>query len=174
MKPGYLLPCLALCSNFAFADQNDSCAGLVGSALTECRGNQQALKQKQIEQQLQQQEERQNQLDKQQRDVQALLENMRQQNETMRQQNEDLRKQLERDAATQRARPATAGAPDPGRNQELSRWKAENPWFGSDYARTQLAMRYIRELQTERPELGGRELLDAVSAKVAATFGARQ
>jgi hypothetical protein len=34
-------------------------------------------------------------------------------------------------------------------------------------------MRYIKELQQERPELAGRELLDAVSAKTNEAFGNR-
>jgi hypothetical protein len=62
---------------------------------------------------------------------------------------------------------------DDSRSQDLKSWKADNPWFGSDYARTQFAMRYIKQLQQERPDLAGRELLDAVSTKVNETFGAK-
>jgi hypothetical protein len=34
-------------------------------------------------------------------------------------------------------------------------------------------MRYMKELQQERPDLGGRALLDALSTKVDETFGAK-
>ena len=34
-------------------------------------------------------------------------------------------------------------------------------------------MRYMKQLQKERPDLAGRELLDAVSTKVDETFGAK-
>jgi chromosome segregation ATPase len=150
---------------------------LEGSALSECRSTQQTLQrtlqlQRQLEQQLQQQQERQNQLDQQQREVQQQLENMRLQNES-------LRKQLEIEAANQRARPvATVAAgnqdlPDAARSQDLKAWRAANPWYGTDYSRTQFAARYIKQLQKEHPDLSRRELLDAVSLKVDETFGAQ-
>jgi hypothetical protein len=41
-----------------------------------------------------------------------------------------------------------------------------------DYAKTEFAMRYAKQLQRERPDLVGRPLLDAVSKKVKDTFGA--
>jgi hypothetical protein len=166
MKPSCLLFCLAVFSGAICAEQTDSCAGLEGTTLTQCRNNQQTLRQQErLEQQLQLQEERQNQLDKQQREVQQQLESMRLQNES-------LRKQLEREAANSSARPVATVATDSSKSPELKRWKADNPWFGSDYARTQFAMRYTKQLQKERPDLAGRELLDAVSAKVNETFGA--
>jgi hypothetical protein len=88
----------------------------------------------------------------------------------LRLQNESLRKQLEREAASPPVGPvATASA----KNADLASWKAENPWYGRDYARTQFATRYVKQLEKERPELGGRELLDAVSMKVNETFGAQ-
>jgi hypothetical protein len=59
------------------------------------------------------------------------------------------------------------------KSEDLKNWKAANPWFGSDYSKTQLAMRYMKQLQKDRPDLAGRELLDAVSTKVDETFGAR-
>jgi hypothetical protein len=164
MKTTCLLLGLSVFSVAIHAEPPDPCAGLEGSGLTQCRNNQQTLRlQERLELQLQQQQERQNQLDKQQREVQQQLEGLRLQNE-------DLRKQLERDAANQNARPAAAGL---AKNPEIQRWRAENPWFGSDYPRTQFAMRYIDQLQRERPDLAGRELLDALSAKVNATFGPR-
>ncbi len=128
--------------------------------MAQCRSTQQTLRQQELlEQQIQQQQERQNQLDKQQREVQQQLESMRLQNES-------LRKQLEREMANPPSRPAA----DASKNPDLKSWKADNPWFGTDYARTQFATRYIKQLQQERPDLSGRELLDALSAKVNETF----
>ena len=89
----------------------------------------------------------------------------------MRLQNESLRRQLARETMNQPARPVTTVAPAASTSQDLKNWKADNSWFGSDYARTQFAMRYMRQLQHERPDLGGRELLDALSTKVNDTFG---
>ena len=164
LKPVCLLICLAAFSQTVCAEPSDSCSGLEGAGLSQCRTNQQTLRQQErLEQQLQQQQERQNQLDKQQREVQQQLESMRLQNES-------LRKQLEREAA----QPVRAMATDPTdstRSREITSWKADNPWFGSDYARTQFAMRYTKQLQQQRPELAGRQLLDAVSMKVNETFG---
>jgi TolA-binding protein len=141
---------------------------LEGTALTLCRSNQQTLKlQQQLEQQLQQQQERQNQLDKQQREVQQQL-------ETMRLQNEALKKQLELEAANRPVTPAAKAVDASTRNADLKTWKAQNPWYGTDYARTQFATRYMKKLEKERPDLAGRELLDAVSAKVNETFGTKQ
>jgi septal ring factor EnvC (AmiA/AmiB activator) len=139
--------------------------------LTQCRAYQQTLRQEErLEQQLQQQQERQNQLDQQQREVQQQLESMRLQNES-------LRKQLEtsseapRPEATDYSRSAESRSTEL-RNAELRSWRADNLWYGTDYARTQFATRYIQQLQQERPDLSGRELLDALSTKVHETFGA--
>jgi TolA-binding protein len=167
MKPVCLLLCVAALPAGICAEQMDSCAGLEGSASARCRDTQQTLRQQQqLELQLQQQQERQNQLDKQQREVQQQLESMRQQNES-------LRKQLEREIANRPAGPAATASTDASRSQEIKSWKADNPWFGSDYAKTQFAMRYIKQLQQEHPDLAGRELLDALSMKVNETFAAR-
>ena len=167
MKRGCLLLCLGVFSAPIYAEQTDSCAGLVGAGLAQCQSTQQTLRQQErLEKLLQQQQERQNELDKQQREVQQQLESMRLQNES-------LRKQLEREAAQQPPRSTVTTATDPSRGQEIKSWKADNPWFGSDYARTQFAMRYVKQLEQERPDLGGRELLDAVSTKVNETFGAK-
>jgi TolA-binding protein len=171
VKTGCLCLCLVFFSGAICAEQTDSCAGLAGSALNQCRSNEQTLRQEErLEQMLQQQQERQNQLDKQQREVQQQLESMRLQNES-------LRKELERETANQRTRPASADAADAAKNAEVKNaavksWKADNPWFGSDYVKTQFAMRYVKQLQQEHPDLAGRELLDALSTKVNATFGA--
>ena len=153
------------------AQQTDPCAGLAGVALGQCQGNQQKLLRQQLDQQQQQiqtQQERQNQLDRQQRQIQQQLESMRLQNES-------LRKQLDLDkSANQAAQPAAAGnSKTPEINpSELKSWKSDNPWYGTDYARTQFAMRYTKQLQQERPDLVGRPLLDAISAKVRDTFPA--
>jgi hypothetical protein len=150
-----------------WAQQADPCAGLAGSALGQCRGDQQKLQQRQLEQQqelLQQQQERQNQLAEQQRQMQKQLEDMRFQNEL-------LRKQLEQDrSANPSVQVSAAGY---SKNPEaIKDWKSDNPWFGMNYAKTQFAMRYAKELQRERPDLVGRPFLDAVSDKVRDTFGA--
>ena len=86
-------------------------------------------------------------------------------------QDELLRKQLEHEKSANQS--AAAAATDYSKSGELKSWKADNPWFGSDYARTQFAMRYAKQLQQERPDLAGRPFLDAISAKVRDTFGAR-
>jgi TolA-binding protein len=148
------------------AQQADPCAGLAGSALGQCRGDQQKLQQQKLEQQqeqLQQQQERQNQLAEQQRQMQQQLEDMRLQNEFF-------RKQLEQDKAANQ--PVRASVADYSKAPEIKSWKSDNPWFGMDYAKTEFAMRYAKQLQRERPELVGRPFLDAVSEKVRGTFGA--
>ena len=101
-----------------------------------------------------------------QRQIQRQLENMRLQNET-------LRNQLDHEkSANQSAQPA---ATDSSKTTELKAlelrsWRSDNPWYGTDYARTQVAMRYARQLQQERPDLVGRPFLDAISKKVRDTF----
>ena len=154
-----------------YAQQADPCAGLEGVALGQCQGNQQKLQRQQLDQQkqeLQEQQERQNQLDEQQRQI-------RQQLEDMRLQNEMLRKQLDQE------KPVHQAAPPPAANisktlelktPELKSWKSENPWYGSDYAKTKFAMRYAKQLQQERPDLVGRPFLDAVATRVRETFDA--
>jgi TolA-binding protein len=172
MKTSCLLLGLAVFSGPICAEQTEPCAGLEGAVLTQCRTNQQTLRQEEhLEQLIQQQQERQNELDKQQREVQQQLESMRLQNES-------LRKELEREAANQRARPvamdaANAAKSADSRSAEVKSWRADNPWFGSDYVKTSFAMRYIKQLQQEHPDLAGRDLLDALSMKVTQTFGAK-
>jgi TolA-binding protein len=149
-----------------WAQQADPCAGLAGVALGQCRGDQQKLQQQQLEQQqeqLKQQQERQNQLAEQQRQMQQQLENMRLQNEL-------LKKQLEHDTSVIQS--VHASATDYSKSPDVKSWKSENPWFGTDYARTQFAMRYAKQLQRDQPDLVGRPFLDALSAKVSDTFGA--
>lgn len=69
--------------------------------------------------------------------------------------------------------PAPVPATDRSTTPELKGWKSDNPWFGSDYAKTAFAMRYAKQLQQERPELVGRPFFDALSAKVNETFGVK-
>jgi cephalosporin hydroxylase len=90
--------------------------------------------------------------------------------ENMRLQNELLQKQVEQDRSV--SRPVRASATDYSKASEVKRWKSENPWYGRDYAKTEFAMRYAKQLQQEQPDLVGRPFLDAVSAKVSDTFGA--
>jgi septal ring factor EnvC (AmiA/AmiB activator) len=163
MKASSLLLCLWIVSTAVCAEATDSCAGLADSALNECRVNQQILRQQQLEQLLQQQQDRQNELDKQQREI-------RQQLESMRVENQSLREQLRREPASQTVQPVATHSAS---TAELKSWKSENPWFGSDYVKTQFAMRYLKQLQQERPDLAGRELLDALSMKVNETYAAR-
>ena len=174
----YLLPVyLAVYSAPILAQQPDPCAGLVGVALAQCQTSQQKLQQleqqqhqlqqqqqmlEQQQQQLQQEQERQNQLNEQQRQFQQQLESMQRQNEL-------LRKQLEQGKSANQ--PAQAPATSYSKPEELKSWKADNPWFGSDYTKTQFAVRYAKQLQQERPDLVGRPFLDAISAKVKDTFG---
>ena len=154
-----------------YAQQADPCAGLAGAALGQCQGNQQKLLRQQLDQQQQQiqsQQERQNQLDQQQRQIQQQLENMRLQNEV-------LRKQMDHEkSANQSAQPpATEYSKTPElKSRELKSWKSDNPWYGTDYAKTQFAMRYAKQLQQERPDLVGRPFLDAISAKVRDSYPA--
>jgi len=165
MKSYVLAFSLAAFPAAIYAQQADPCAGLAGSALGQCRGDQQKLQQQLLEQQqaqLQQQQERQNQLAEQQRQMQQQLENMRLQNEL-------LRNQLEHDKSATQA--VQASATDYSKTPEIKSWKSDNPWYGMDYAKTQFAMRYAKQLQRERPDLAGRPFLDAVSDKVRDTFG---
>ncbi len=163
LKRGCLLLCLAAVAGAPAAEQTDACAGLEDSALAQCRSTQQTLRQQeQLEQQLQQQQQRQIELDKEQREEQQQL-------EVLREENEGLRRQLERQPANPPARAAaTAGLTA----ADFKAWRAANPWYGTDYAKTQVASRYMKQLQQQRPELPGRDLLDAVSAKVNETFPA--
>jgi TolA-binding protein len=154
-----------------YAEQADPCAGLAAIALGQCQGNQQKLLRQQLDQQQQQiqtQQERQNQLDQQQRQIQQQLENMRLQNEI-------LHNQLDHEkSANQSAQPPATDYSKSAelKTAELKSWKSDNPWYGSDYPKTQFAMRYAKQLQKDRPDLVGRPFLDAISAKVRDTFPA--
>jgi TolA-binding protein len=162
---------LAVCFVTTYAQEADPCAGLTGVALGQCQGNQQKLLRQQLDQQQQQiqtQQERQNQLDQQQRQMQQQLEKMRLQNETLRNQLDQ-----EKSANLSAQPPATDYSKTSAlKTLELKSWKSDNPWYGTDYGKTQFAMRYARQLQQERPDLVGRPFLDAISAKVRDTFPA--
>jgi TolA-binding protein len=180
--------CVTIC-----AQQADPCTALSGSALNRCQVNQQRLQQQQLTQQQQQVTQLQQQLAQQQQQLAQQQEQLKHQQEQLAQQQQQfvrqqqqlqqqqeaqqqlkeqqlLSKQLEHEKSANQ--PVQAAATDYSKRQEVKSWKADNPWFGSDYARTQFAMRYARQLQQERPDLVGRPFLDAVAAKVRDQFGA--
>jgi hypothetical protein len=95
---------------------------------------------------------------------------MQQQLENMRLQNELLQKQLEHERSANQ--PVQRSVADYSKTAEVKSWRSDNPWFGTDYAKTEFATRYAKQLQREQPDLVGRPFLDAVSEKVTATFGA--
>jgi len=64
-----------------------------------------------------------------------------------------------------------AQALDDNLTPEFRAWHKANPWYGADRERTEFARNYFKQLVQERPDLSGRPLLDAVSRKVAETFG---
>jgi septal ring factor EnvC (AmiA/AmiB activator) len=166
MKSYLLALSLAAFPATIFAQQADPCAGLAGFALGQCHADQQKLLQQQMENQqaeLKQQQDRQNQLAEQQRQMQQQLENMRLQNEL-------LQKQLEHERSANQ--PVQRSVADYSKTAEVKSWRSDNPWFGTDYAKTEFATRYAKQLQREQPDLVGRPFLDAVSEKVTATFGA--
>jgi TolA-binding protein len=162
MKCYLLAFCLAVFSQTICAQQADPCTALSGSALERCQVNQQKLQQQQLTEQQKQLTQLQQQLAQQQQQL-------AQQQEQLKQQQEQLKQQQEHEKSANQ--PAASVATD-AKREELRSWKADNPWFGSDYARTQLAMRYAKQLQGERPDLVGRPFLDAISAKVKDTFDA--
>jgi hypothetical protein len=189
MKWHVLGLCLAAFSATIPAQEADPCAGLAGVALGQCQDTQQklqrqqlaqqqrqlALQQQQLAQQQQQLAQQQQQLMRQQQDLQQQLQQQRdgqnqlnaqqpqnqKQLDGMQHQIENLTKQLEHEKS----------AKEPVQRQDFISWKADNPWYGSDYAKTRFAMRYIKLLQREQPDLAGRPFLDAVSAKVSDQFG---
>lgn len=172
MKSYLLALSVAACPAVIFAQQVDPCAGLAGSALVQCRGDQQKVQQQQLEQQLAQQQKQLQQQQQQQSELAEQQHQMQLQMENMRLQNELLQKQLENDRSV--IQTVRTSATDKSKNQDLRTWKSENPWYGRDYAKTEYAMRYAKQLQREQPDLVGRPFLDAVSAKVGDAFGTRR
>jgi TolA-binding protein len=173
LKPLIFASSLTFCSSAILAEPVDPCGGLSGSALEQCRSGQQTRQQEaldKLQERLQQQQQRQQQLDEEQRQMQVQMEQMRQQNET-------LRKQLDSQAsAIQSAQPRESDRRKAAKlnSAELNTWKSANPWYGSDYTKTAFAMRYTKQLEQEQPDLTGRPLLDAVSAKVSEQFDTRK
>ncbi len=166
IKQALLTILLIACSAAIAAQSPDSCVGLTGDLLGQCRAKQQQLQQQQLEglqRQIQEQQERQRQLDDQQRQIRDQLESMRLQNESLRQ-------QIEREKSTNP--PALPPPTDYSKTAEAKSWRSDNPWYGSNYAKTEFAIRYAKQLEHDRPDLVGRPFLDAISAKVNETFGA--
>jgi TolA-binding protein len=176
--------CLAVWSAGIHGQEADPCAGLAGAALGQCLADQQKLQRQQLTQQQQQLAQQQQQLtqqlqqltQQQQQLAQQQQRLMQQQEQLARQQQEFGQQQKQQQQQQQQTAAAVARVAEPRvsadvKRKDLESWKAENPWYGSDYARTQLAMRYAKQLQHEQPDLTGRPFLDALSAKVKDTFG---
>jgi len=175
------------------AQEADPCAGLADSALAQCQGTQQKLQRQQLAEQQRQLAQQQQQLAQQQQQLTQQQQQLaQQQQQLMRQQQqmeqdppnerpqnqrqlEDMQHRIEalstqvehQKSASQPVTPAAGEA----KRREVQDWRANNPWYGSDYPRTQYAMRYAKELQQEQPDLVGRPFLDAISAKVTDKFG---
>ncbi len=190
--------CLAFFSATIGAQEADPCAGSVGSALAECQGNQQKLQRQQLAQQQQELARQQQQLAQQQQQLTQQQQQLAQQQQQLMQQQRQLQQQQGQNQPNERPKnqqqledmqhqiallseqvehqksanqPVTPAAME-SKRRELQNWKADNQWYGSDYARTQFAMRYAKQLQIEQPDLVGRPFLDALSAKVTDKFGA--
>jgi hypothetical protein len=181
--------CLAAFSATIPAQEADPCAGLVGVSLGQCQDTQQklqrqqlaqqqqqlALQQQQLAQQQQQLAQQQQQLMRQQQELQQQLQQQRDGQNQINQQQPQNQKQLDdmqhQIETLNRQLAHDKSVNQPVQRQDFISWKADNPWYGSDYAKTRFAMRYIRELQRERPDLAGRQFLDAVSMKVSDQFG---
>jgi septal ring factor EnvC (AmiA/AmiB activator) len=196
MKWYSLAFCLAVFSVTICAQQADPCTALVGSALDRCQVSQQKLQQQQLTQQQQQLMQLQQQLAQQQQQLAQQQEQLKQQQEQLAQQQQQLQQQEGQNQLSERQlqnqpqlegmqhqiailsqqlehdKSANQPVQSPTTRPEVKSWKADNPWFGSDYARTQFAMRYAKQLQQERPDLVGRPFLDAISVKVRDKFGA--
>ncbi|HXO65553.1 MAG TPA: hypothetical protein VN882_12740 [Steroidobacteraceae bacterium] len=157
MKWHSLAFCLAVFSVTAFAQQSDQ-EKLQQQQLTQL--------QQQLAQQQQQLAQQQQQLAQQQQLFAQQQEQLKRQQEQLAQQHQQMTKQQEHPRQQEVLNKQVA-------REELKSWKADNPWFGSDYAKTQFATRYARQLEEEQPDLVGRPLLDAISAKVRDKFGAR-
>src|ERR1700722_1096930 len=174
------------------AQEADPCAGLAGSALAQCQGNQQKLQrqqlaeqQRQLAQKQQQPAQQQQQLTQQQQQLVQQQQQLMRQQQQMEQNPPNERPQNQRQLEDMQHRidvlgtqvehqksanqPVTLAAREAER-REVQDWRANNPWYGSDYPRTQFAMRYAKELQQEQPDLVGRPFLDAIAAKVTDKF----
>ncbi len=133
-------------------DEPSACAGVYGDAHAICLHEQQTLQQQRKAQ-----------------DAQVALQREEQENTRLR--NDLLRHEL-----AQQQAPAV---PTGGSSSQLDfmsvpgfrTWQTDNAWFGSDRARTEFALLYQKQLRQERPDVTGRPLLDAVSARVREVFG---
>ena len=85
--------------------------------------------------------------------------------------NELLQRKLEQERMSGQPPPQQSARVDYTATPEFQTWQAENPWFGTDRARTEFAVLYAKQLRQERPDLAGRPFLDTVTAKIRATFG---
>ena len=193
MKWYSLAFCLVVFPATICAQEADPCAGLVGLVLGQCQANQQKLQRQQLAEQQRQLAQQQQQLTRQHQQMAQQQQQMAQQQQQLMRQQQQLQQQQERQNQLNQQQPQDqqqlAGmqqkieilskqlehqksANQPMPRAELKGWKAENPWFGSDYSRTQFAIRYAKQLQQERPDLAGRPFLDAISTKVTDKFGA--
>lgn len=100
------------------------------------------------------------------RDQQVSLQH--EQEETQKLRNELLRRDLAPPPAV--AASTAGGAADLASLPGFTAWHAENRWFGSDRPRTEFALLYAKELRQEQPDLAGRVLLNAVTARVKEVF----
>ena len=133
-------------------EEPSACAGVYGDAHAICLNEQQKLQQQRKAQ-----------------DAQVALQREEQENTRLR--SEVLRHEL-----AQQQAPAV---PTSGSSSQLDfmsvpgfrSWQTDNAWFGSDRARTEFALLYEKQLRQERPDVTGRPLLDAVSARVREVFG---
>ncbi len=62
------------------------------------------------------------------------------------------------------------GTADPAQNPDFLRWRAENPWYGSDIRRSYYADGVAQDLRRSGSPLTGREFFDAVTAEVDKIF----
>ncbi len=152
-------------------ENQGACGGLWGFAKGQCIARQQRLEQQQ--QVLQQQQEiRDQQHEQSQERIQQQIQEQQLENEKLK--NEILRQQLMTQGPSATQRVPTPDQPLASNSVVFQRWLADNPWFESDRPKRELALLYAKQLRQERPDLTGREFLDAVSAKVKQVFaGAR-
>lgn len=104
---------------------------------------------------------------------QQLLLQQQRQLENQRLQNELLQKKLEQEQSTAQTR-QTPPQVDYSKSPEFQTWRAANPWFGTDRAKTEYALLYAKQLRQDQPNLTGRPFFETVSAKVAEVFSVRK
>jgi Cu/Ag efflux protein CusF len=72
--------------------------------------------------------------------------------------NETLRKQIERDTSMDHLSEADLA------KGVFESWQSQNPWFGSNKAKTQFAMQNAEQLRRDQPDLIGREFFNVAPA----------